>query len=433
MRSPAWPRAPRESPVASPRRFAPALIGVAIAALTPTASAVQVDAPSEAPPAAPPAPRPAPSDEAVALAFVGGWGEGMGVQTDDGSFSMRLRARAQIRATTVLPENDLEASSADFMIRRARLGLDASGWRDLVTLRVQLAFAPLDQDPVAPVPLRDAFVTISPLRDLRLRVGQMKVPFGRQRIISSGAQQMVDRSIVTGELNLDRDVGMQIFSEDLFGLDGWLGYALGVFGGDGRNRVSGGYGLLYVARLAVRPTGGVAGDDLDEVDFNRSARPKLALAGSMAFNHDTDRERSTIGPVLQTGPWADYVHAGGDVSFKWRGLSMTGEAFLRRGLEAQRTVVGDDGVAITDVTRSGVGAFFQVGQLLGDHVEVAARVGSMRPLDASGGLEPDNEIGGALSYYVLRHTLKVQADTFYLYDTWGDGRVQARLHLQIFP
>jgi phosphate-selective porin OprO and OprP len=301
-----------------------------------------------------------------------------------------------------------------------------------VRLRVQLAFAPLDQDPVAPYPVRDAFVTFAPLRELNLRVGQMKVPFGRQRVVSSGAQQMVDRSIVTGELNLDRDVGMQIFSEDLFGLDGWLGYALGVFGGDGRNRVSGGYGLLYAARLALRPAGGARGDDLDEVDFERGERVKLTLAGSAAFNHDTDRQRSTIGPVFENGPWADYWHAGGDVSLKWRGLSMTGEAFLRRALEERRTVVVE-GEEVTDETRSGFGSFFQLGQLLGEHVELSARVGALRPLGAAGGMARENEIGGGLSYYVLRHTLKVQADTFYLFDQWGDGRVQARLQLQVFP
>jgi phosphate-selective porin OprO and OprP len=382
--------------------------------------------PAEAPPATPPEQEPSPV-EAVA-----GWGEGLGLRTIDGAFSMQLRARAQVRATVVVPEDDVEEASADFMIRRARLGLDASGWHGLVKVRVQLAFAPLDQDPNAPSPLRDAFVTFAPLRDLVVRAGQMKVPFGRQRVVSSGALQMVDRSIVTGELNLDRDVGMQIFSDDLLGLDGWLGYALGVFGGDGRNRVSGGYGLLYAARLALRPAGGARGDDLDEVDFERSERAKLTLAGSAAFNHDTDRQRSTIGPVFEHGPWADYWHAGGDVSFKWRGLSMTGEAFLRRALEERRTLVVD-GEEITDETRSGFGGFFQVGQLLGEHVELSARVGTLRPLGDAGGMQRENELGGALSYYVLRHTLKVQADAFYLFDQWGDGRVQARLQLQVFP
>lgn len=361
-----------------------------------------------------------------------GWGEGFGAQTSDGKFSMGLRARAQARTTALVPEDDVESSSVDFMIRRARLVVQASGWHDLVELQVQLGFGFLDLDPVAPAPLRDAYITISPWRDLNVRVGQMKVPFGRQRIISSGAQQMVDRSLVTGELNLDRDVGLQLFSRDLFGLGGWLGYAVGVFGGDGRNRVSGGYGLLYSARLAVRPLGGSRGDDLDEVDFDKSTRPKLAIAVSGAFNHRTDRPQSTLGPVFQTGPWADYLHAGGDVSFKWRGLSMTGEVFMRRALRDRNTAV-IDGSERTDEARSGYGGFFQVGQLIGDHVEVAGRVGSLHPLGPTLAVRADKELGGGVSCYVLEHTLKLQADTFYIYETWGEGAVQARLQLQAFP
>ena len=37
---------------------------------------------------------------------------------------------------------------------------------------------------------------------------------------------MPDRSIVTSELNLDRDVGATLFSKDLLGLGGKLGYNL---------------------------------------------------------------------------------------------------------------------------------------------------------------------------------------------------------------
>jgi hypothetical protein len=372
------------------------------------------------------------ADDEIPLKLRGDFGEGFGVETIDGSFGMGLRARAQTRTTVVVPEAEDEDPTADFQIRRLRLTLDAHGWGELVTLKIQLAFAPLDQDPVAPVPLRDAFVTFAPLRDLKIRAGQMKVPFGRQRVVSSGNQQMVDRSIVTGELNVDRDVGVQLFSEDLFGASGVLGYNLGVFGGDGRNRVSGGYGFLYAGRVAVRPVGGELGDDLEEVDF-RGDKPRLQLAASGAFNHQTDRERSTIGEVFQTGPWADYAHVGADTSFKFAGLSMTGEFFLRRAL-VDRNTAEVEGERLTDVARSGYGGFFQVGQLIAKKYEISARAGSLHVLgDPEGGLEPEKELGGALSYYGKKHALKLQADVFYLWENWGEGRVQTRLQLQVAP
>ena len=366
------------------------------------------------------------------LKLKGAFGEGVGVESTDGSFGMNLKARAQIRSTVVVPDDEEKDPSADFQIRRMRISIDAHGWDKLVTLRVQLAVATPDLDPVAPSALRDAFVTISPMRDLKFRVGQMKVPYGRQRVVSSGSLQMVDRSVVTSELNLDRDVGFTAFSEDLGGLGGLFGYNVGVFGGDGRNRVSGGYGLLYAGRIAIRPVGGDRGDDLDEVDFTRS-KPRLQFGLSGAFNHQTDRERSTVGAVFATGPWADYAHAGADTSFKYSGLSMTGEVYLRDGLEDRRSKVVNN-ASVTDRARSGYGGFFQVGKLFGEHVELSTRAGILQATgDRDSGLKSERELGGAVSYYVQKHALKVQADTFYLWETWGEGRVQSRLQLQIAP
>jgi phosphate-selective porin OprO/OprP len=371
-------------------------------------------------------------EEAAPLVLKGAFGEGMGVEAADGSFGMNLKARAQIRSTVVVPEDEEKDPTADFQARRMRVSLDAHGWDDLVTMRVQLAFATLDQDPVAPTPLRDVFVTFAPLRDLKIRAGQMKVPFGRQRVVSSGNLQMVDRSIVTGELNLDRDVGFQLFSEDVGGLDGLFGYNLGVFGGDGRNRVSGGYGLLYAGRVSVRPVGGDRKDDLDEVDFKQTT-PRLQLAVSGAFNQQTDRARSTIGDVFATGPWADYAHAGADTSFKYAGLSLVGEVFLRRALEATNEAEVE-GELVTDYARSGYGGYFQAGQLFADQFEVAARVGILHPTSIEeSGIKAEKELGGGLSYYAKKHALKVQADTFYLWETWGEGKIQTRLQLQVAP
>lgn len=374
------------------------------------------------------------ADEEVPLKLRGAFGEGVGIETVDGSFGMGLKARAQTRTTVVVPEAEDEDPTADFQIRRLRVTIDAHAWDDLLTMKIQLAFAPLDQDPVAPLPLRDAFVTFAPLRDLKIRAGQMKVPFGRQRVVSSGNLQMVDRSVVTGELNLDRDVGLQLLSEDLGGVGGLLGYNVGVFGGDGRNRVSGGFGFLYAGRIALRPVGGELGDDLDEVDFKQT-KPRLQIAASGAFNHQTDRARSTIGNVFETGPWADYAHAGADTSFKFAGLSMTGELFLRRALEDRHTAVVEETEELaTDVARSGYGGFFQVGQLIAGHVEISARAGALHVLgDPAGGLKPEKELGGALSYYGKKHALKVQADTFYLWEAWGEGKIQTRLQLQVAP
>jgi hypothetical protein len=359
------------------------------------------------------------------------FGKGLKVETADGDYAIRIGARAQLRSSVLVPEEDGADPSVDFQVRRLRLSIDGHAFDELVTYKIQLAFTPLDQDPVAVSAVRDAQVFVHPLRDLHLRVGQGKVPFGRQRVVSSGSQQFVDRSVVVGELNLDRDVGVVAYSDDLGGLDEWLGYSLAVFGGDGRNRVSGGYGLLYAARLELRPLGGAP--ELDEPDLKRSPKPRLYFAFAGAFNHQTDRERSTLGAIYETGPWVDYAHGAFDWRFKWKGLSVTGELLARKALEETNTA-DVEGELVTDVARSGMGGFVQAGQMLDDTWEVAARYGTMHPIgDRRGDFPHEREVGGAVSAYFAGHALKLQADYHYLFEPGGDGRHLARLQLQIAP
>jgi hypothetical protein len=363
----------------------------------------------------------------------GAFGEGVGIESNDGAFGMGLRARVQVRTTVVAPDDGSDAS-ADFQIRRLRLTLEGFGWKKLVSFKIQLAAAALDLDPVAPLIIRDAYANFALHRDLEVRVGQMKVPFGRQRVVSSGNLQMVDRSVVTSELNLDRDVGIQALSTDFLGQHGLLGYNVGVFGGDGRGRVSGGYGFMYVGRLELRALGGKQAAELDEVDFERSRKPRLAFGVSGAFNHLSDRQRSIIGPVYQTGTWVSYAHVGADWAFKWAGLTVTGEFFLRRALQESNTE-SVQGKSVTDYSRSGYGAFVQAGKLFGPHLEVSARLGAMYPLanDPKAGGPREKELGGAVSYYFAKHALKLQADYFYLFEEWGQGRHQVRVQMQFAP
>lgn len=399
-----------------------------LVSLLASANALASPPEAEPPKAEPPKPEPAKSEGPKIEAK---FGKGIRAETADGDYAIRIGARAQLRSTVVVPDADDADPSADFQVRRMRLSVEGHALDALVTYKVQLAFTPLDQDPVAPSAVRDAQVFVHPLRDLNLRVGQGKIPFGRQRVVSSGAQQFVDRTSVVGELNLDRDVGIVAYSDDLGGLDEWLGYSVSVFGGDGRNRVSGGYGLLYAARLELRPLGGAP--ELDEPDLKRSPKPRLYFAFAGAFNHQSDRERSTIGPVYATGTWADYAHGAFDWRFKWKGLSITGELLLRKALEETNTAEVD-GELVTDTARSGMGGFVQAGQMLDDTWEIAARYGAMNPLgDAATRFPHEREVGGAVSAYFVGHALKLQADYHYLFEPGGDGRHQARLQMQIIP
>lgn len=355
------------------------------------------------------------------------FGEGVTIVAADDRLLLNLRARFQARFTHL--ERDEAGSATTFEIRRARLLLRGHALTPDLSYYIQLGFSNQDTEPDLRLPLRDAYATYSGLRDLNVRVGQQKVPFNPQRVTSSSALQLVDRSIVQNELNLDRDVGVQVFSQDLFGLGGVLGYALGVFGGDGRNRLSDAGGLLFVARVQLTPFGRF--DDLVEADLARSPDPRLAIGAAVAHNSNTIRERSTFGGTYASRERVDQLHLGTDLHFKWRGFSLRSEALLR---EADDDVlVGTvGGATVTDRTRSAWGYFAQAGYLVTDEVEVVARWGELRPLGRSA-VQLQRETGGGVNWYVHGHDLKLQADYFYLWSArLADGDHQARVQLQLF-
>lgn len=350
-----------------------------------------------------------------------GLGRGVTIRSVDDSASLNIRARIQTRATVVDNPRDTAPDTSETLIRRARLVFQGNAMGPSLTYYVQLSFANLDNEADLRLPLRDAYVTWSGRRGLNLRVGQMKVPFSRQRVVSSSALQMVDRSIVVGELNLDRDVGVQLFSRRFLGTDR-LGYAVGVFGGEGRNRLGRRAGLLYTARLEAWPLG--AFDDLVESDLKRDRRLRAALGASAGFNQNTNRPRSTIGAPFPAGD-VDYTHAGVDVHLKWRGASIMAEYMYRGARQAVDAAV----------PRPGWGAFVQGGYMVAARTELTGRYSHLAPSGAA----PDptvrigHEVGGGVGYFVHGHDLKIQGDYFRVTDPVLDQPVrQVRVQMQLF-
>lgn len=372
--------------------------------------------------AAPGAVAPVVTDQAIVTAKVG---DGFTVQTADDSASIKLRGRIQLRYT----HSDQEARepSDGFQVRRARLRLSGHLLTRDLTWDVQLAFSNLDTERDLRLVLRDAYGNWKVHRDLEVRFGQMKVPFDRQRVNSSGKLQMVDRSIVVGELNLDRDVGVYAHSTDLLGLGKRLRYAVGVFGGDGRNRLATAPGLLAVGRLELLPFGDF--DAYEEGDLDRHESPKLAVGVAAAYNSNTDRSRSTFEDPFPNDRRVDYRHAEVDLTFRWKGLSLSAEV-LRRDPNKKRLVLPGGTPAIV-LTRGAWGWFFQAGYMITDLVEVVGRVGELRPISISA-VSHVYEAGGGLNVYVHRHDVKVQADYFHLWDVHpSDSTDEARLQVQL--
>ncbi len=107
-----------------------------------------------------------------------------------------------------------------FLIRRARPLIDGTlfGLVDFRLLAEFAAGAPL---------LQDAYLDLHPVREVRLRAGKFKAPFGLERLQSATALLFVERALPTN-LVPNRDVGFQLHGEVLGGV---LTYAAGAFNG----------------------------------------------------------------------------------------------------------------------------------------------------------------------------------------------------------
>ncbi len=354
-----------------------------------------------------------------------GIGEGLTVIAPKRRASLTVRARVQLRATGRAggePEGGV-----GFMVRRARLLLRGFLLSARWEYYIQLGFSNLDMEPDLRIPLRDAYVTWLGLRDLNVRFGQMKVPFNRQRVISSGAMSFADRTLVVSELNLDRDVGIQLMSTDFLGLNRRLSYSVGLFSGEGRNRITIAPGLLWVGRVQVAPFGG-AFADYDEVAHQHETSPKLAIGLAGAYNQNSRRELSTFGNSFSTER-TGYTHGAIDVIFRYAGLTLMSEALLRRANDAWLAPEG----APAFFTRSGWGYFFQSGYLFPKGIEIVGRYGDLYPLAGGSAVDSIREMGPGISYYFTRHDLKIQADYAYR-DTANPllATHEARLQVQLF-
>lgn len=423
---------------------------------TPVRTALGQDAPS--------AEKPAPTSHAERV----GWnqkhevseniyfkpGSGLTVKSQDGMFVLATRIRGQLRYD--LDKADGQPAEQAFAVRRMRLAFTGHWWGEANTYKLELALSPADlgMTPAAgpgsdaeddnPIlsdrgmrvsrsPLLDFYVQFRQLRDLNVRIGQYKIPFSRERVISSGDLMFVDRSIVNREFTLDRDLGFDIRSRDLFGAGGRLHYYAGVFTGEGHssfaNRdvstVDHFFGLNTLVRVEVLPMGDF--EDYAESDLERTPSPKLSVGATFAHIGRAQGQQGILGAEPADDGTTDFLLGEVDALFKFRGFSVQTAFMIRDG---KRNDDGTPGVPQT-APRDGWGLTGQASYAFIRKVEIEARHSAIR--GKPGGSLPDrNETGAGVSYYLAGHPFKIQMDFFRLYgSSIRDGQYQFRTQLQV--
>ncbi|HCP47162.1 MAG TPA: hypothetical protein DIU15_14055, partial [Deltaproteobacteria bacterium] len=320
------------------------------------------------------------------------------------SISIQPIARLQARAT-LFDQDHPEANDPivygdpdlreGFSLRRVRLGLQA-GWKnDCLGLRIvggwDNRFDALSEINKSPQLVEAVFYTRA-LRYLEMAMGQTRVPFGRQPLVSSGALALSERSIASEHMAPQRELAM------VFG---------GSLGPEGGNVVLPENAFQW--GTSVSNGGGDWTGDL-------TPTPRLSARGQLdLFSPWSDGEtgHATKGGGLSLGGslshnWgleADTLSAGADLGFRIGRISVVGELFIARATPTF------DVQGIPDVLaeRNSLGWYAQlVGVIFPGFMEVAMRVGAYDDNRAlqDGGDRLD--VSGGLNLYHFNGRVKTQ-------------------------
>jgi phosphate-selective porin OprO/OprP len=107
----------------------------------------------------------------------------------------------------------------------------------------------------------DIFVNWHQFPEANIKVGQWKAPFGLEQITPDPTLFTIERSLPTGAITPERQLGVQIWGKPLTNL--WpqqkdlLTYYAGIFNGNGRNTtINDNNNFMYVGRLELLPFNG---------------------------------------------------------------------------------------------------------------------------------------------------------------------------------
>ncbi|MBN3518635.1 porin [Algoriphagus lutimaris] len=213
--------------------------------------------------------------------------------TADEKFELQLASRLQFRFAVPddqdpITFNDFNNQDVKlFKINRARLKIGGHAYQPWLKYYFEYE---LSQSI-----LLDFRIMIEKFPWLKFKAGQWKVEFTRERFISSGSQQLVDRSLLNRFFTVDRQQGLSIYGN----LDGGgasnFNYWLGAFTGTGRgSRFNDDSKLMYFGRFQWNLLGREVPFSGGDITISEKPAALIAIAG-----------------VTNTSPYTRFSSSGG--------------------------------------------------------------------------------------------------------------------------
>lgn len=315
------------------------------------------------------------------------------LSSDDGNFVAQIGLRLQLRYT--YDDAAAAAPLSSFRVRRARVKVEGNGFAPWFRYFLEYDF-PSNS-------LLDARVSVERFKALRLRAGQWKVEFNRERVDSSGKQQLVDRSIVNALFTLDRQTGVEVYGELFEGSAAYLQYGVGAFTGAGLNEPANDDAhLLWLAHLQWNFLGRKVEHTQSDPTFTS---PAVSAVGLSVATNRTDRVRFPQTDGLGAPGQFRIEQAGENFVVRFQGLSLQQEAHVK--------VVRD--LNNHSVTRS-QGGYVQAGvfpnrafRFIPPALELAGRYALVDP-DVSRVGDFQREFTVGANWFFAEHRNKLSAD-----------------------
>ena len=344
------------------------------------------------------------------------YGNGLGITSPDSLYQVNIRFRMQNRVSYI--HDDGEEDKIDGQIRRLRLRFDGYIGNPKFGYSMQLSFAAGDvgkaEEGKNTNIIRDAMIFYYPNKHWSLGFGQTKLPGNRQRVNSSGALQLTDRSINNADFNIDRDFGVQVLynkkNKEKFS------YILrgAISTGEGRNWTNfNDTGLAYTGKAELFPLGEFTdGGSNYEGDLAHEQKPKLMISGAYSYNDRAHRTQGMLGDDIAGKGTANIQSLFLDAMLKYQGWSLM-YAYMNRN--SDKTMFYNP----TDVTDfnyvyDGHGMDFQGSYTFPKHWEVIGRFSKQKVDKEIFEFTPNaNQYSLGLTKYIWEHAFKLQAEFTY--------------------
>ena len=275
--------------------------------------------------------------------------------------------------------------------------------------------------------LLDLRATLQLSDQLFLRLGQWKSEYNRERIDSSGKQQMTERSISNYWFAIDRQAGVALSGRFANGTQAdsnwWLEYLSGEGRGGGWRSDSG----LWLARYQWNPQGELL--PFSQSDLKRRERLLTSVAFAVVDGRTPYSRFSSAGgdqlPGITTED-NDLTQLLFETAAHWRGISWQQELHSKRVRDRR-----------SGASQKMHGGYIQLGTFVNEWwqawpaaLEVAGRFSIVDPnRSLSGNTEKERTVG--LNWFFNGHRNKLTLDYSWLnFEDFGDSATRNRLRLQ---